>query len=405
VSQRSFRTKPEHSTYDVVIVGGAIMGSSVAWWLSQNADFKGRVLVIERDPSFAHCATAHTNSCIRQQFSEALNVKISQFTLQFIKDLRTNMGGDERIENIEVQGFGYLYLADSEARAEELKAAQAMQAALGASTRILTRDELARAYPFYDLEDIILGSHGAVDEGYWDGGALFDWFRRKAIEAGVEYLSGEVTGIQTDGGRATSVTLSDGTQIGCGQLVNAAGPRAAFLSKMAGLDVPIEPRKRFTWVFSAANPLDRPLPLTIDPSGIHFRQDGPGTYMAGAAPHDDIAVAPDDFHMDHSIWETHVWPHIATRIPQFEALKIVTEWAGHYDYNTLDQNAILGPHPDLENFHFINGFSGHGLQQAPAMGRGLAELIVHGSYRSMDLSPFGYERIVTGTPFGESAVI
>ncbi|WP_282182805.1 NAD(P)/FAD-dependent oxidoreductase [Aliiroseovarius marinus] len=405
MSQRSFRTQPDHSTYDVVIVGGAIMGSSVAWWLSQNADFDGRVLVIERDPSFAQCSTAHTNSCIRQQFSEALNVKISQFTLQFIKDLRTNMGGDERIENIAVQDFGYLYLADTEARAEELKAAQAMQAALGAGTRILTRDELAEAYPFYDLEDIILGSHGAVDEGYWDGGALFDWFRRKAIEAGVEYLSGEVTGIHSNGARATSVTLSDGTQIGFGQLVNAAGPRAAFLSKMAGLDVPIEPRKRFTWVFSAANPLDRPLPLTVDPSGIHVRQDGPETYMVGAAPHDDIAVAPDDFNMDHSIWETHVWPHVATRIPQFEALKIVTEWAGHYAYNTLDQNAILGPHPDLENFHFINGFSGHGLQQAPAMGRGLAELIVHGSYHSMDLSPFGYERIVTGTPFGESAVI
>ncbi|WP_298910195.1 FAD-binding oxidoreductase [uncultured Aliiroseovarius sp.] len=405
MSQRSFRTQPDHSTYDVVIVGGAIMGSSVAWWLSQNADFDGRVLVIERDPSFAQCSTAHTNSCIRQQFSEALNVKISQFTLQFIKDLRTNMGGDERIENIAVQDFGYLYLADTEARAEELKTAQAMQAALGAGTRILTRDDLAEAYPFYDLEDIILGSHGAVDEGYWDGGALFDWFRRKAIEAGVEYLSGEVTGIQTDGARATSVTLSDGTQIGCGHLVNAAGPRAAFLSKMAGLDVPIEPRKRFTWVFTAANPLDRPLPLTVDPSGIHVRQDGPETYMVGAAPHDDIAVAPDDFHMDHSIWETHVWPHVATRIPQFEALKIVTEWAGHYAYNTLDQNAILGPHPEMENFHFINGFSGHGLQQAPAMGRGLAELIVHGSYRSMDLSLFGYERIVTGIPFGESAVI
>ena len=381
------------------------MGSSVAWWLSQDADFDGRVLVIERDPSFAQCSTAHTNSCIRQQFSEPLNVKISQFTLEFIADLRAQMGGDTRVQNLDVQEFGYLYLADTNERADALRAAQVMQASLGAHTQILSRDELAQAFPFYDLDGIILGSFGAKNEGYWDGGALFDWFRRKAIEAGVEYVSGEVTGIETSGARATSVTLSDGTKISCGQLVNAAGPRAAMLSKMAGLDVPIEPRKRFTWVVSAANSLDRPLPLTVDPSGIHFRQDGPETYMIGAAPHDDVAVAPDDFHMDHSIWENHVWPHVATRIPQFEALKIVTEWAGHYAFNTLDQNAILGPHPELENFYFINGFSGHGLQQAPAMGRGLAELIIHGGYRNMDLSPFGYERIVTGTPFGESAVI
>ncbi|MCK0143058.1 FAD-binding oxidoreductase [Aliiroseovarius sp. F20344] len=405
MTRQVFAGAPKHSTYDVVIVGGAIMGSSVAWWLSRDPDFNGRILVIERDPSFAQCSTAHTNSCIRQQFSEPLNVQISQFTLEFIKDLRAQMGGDERVENLRVQDFGYLYLADTEQRAETLKTTQAMQCKLGASTRIMTRNDLADAYPFYNLDDIILGSHGAKDEGYWDGGALFDWFRRKAIEAGVEYLSGEVVGVQTSGARATSVTLADGTNIGCGQLVNAAGPRAAVFSKMAGLDVPIEPRKRFTWVVSAADPLDRPLPLTVDPSGIHFRQDGPETYMIGAASEDDVAVTPDDFHMDHSIWETHVWPHVATRIPQFEALKIVTEWAGHYAYNTLDQNAVLGPHPELENFFFINGFSGHGLQQAPAMGRGLTELITHGGYRSMDLSPFGYERIVTGTPFGERAVI
>lgn len=401
----SFHDTPRFDSYDVIIVGGAMMGSSVAWWLSQDKDFDGRVLVIERDPSFAQCSTAHTNSCIRQQFSEPLNVKISQFTLGFIKDLQAQMGGDARVQNIDVQDFGYLYLADNNARAEELRTAQVMQTSLGAATRILTRDELAQTFPFYDLDGIILGSFGSADEGYWDGGALFDWFRRKAIEAGTEYVSGEVTAIGTESAHATSVTLSDGTRISCGQLVNAAGPRAALLSKMAGLDIPVEPRKRFTWVVSAANPLDRPLPLTVDPSGIHFRQDGPETYMVGAAPFEDTAVAPDDFHMDHSIWETHIWPHVAMRIPQFEALKVVTEWVGHYAFNTLDQNAILGPHPELMNFHFINGFSGHGLQQAPAMGRGLAELIVHGDFRSLNLSPFGYERIATSTPFGERAVI
>ncbi|MCK0138067.1 FAD-binding oxidoreductase [Aliiroseovarius sp. F47248L] len=396
---------PDHQSYDVIIVGGAIMGSSVAWWLCQSADFQGRILVVERDPSYAQCSTAHTNSCLRQQFSEPLNVQISQFTAAFIKNLRANMGGDPRIEDLTIQNFGYLYLTDDKARADALRTAQAMQQSLGAGTRILSRDEIAQAFPFFQLDDILMGSHGTRDEGYWDGGALFDWFRRKAVAASVEYVRNEVTAIEAAKGKATGVTLASGHKVSCGHLVNAAGPRANLVAHMAGLDIPVEPRKRFTWVVKAEHPLDRELPLTIDPSGVHIRQDGPETYMIGARPDPDPAVSPDDFHMDHGLWESHVWPTVATRIPQFEALKIVTEWAGHYAYNTLDQNAVLGAHTEVQNFYFINGFSGHGLQQAPAMGRGLAELITTGSFQTLDLSPFGYGRIEEGRPFGETAVI
>ena len=396
---------PARTSYDVVIIGGAMMGSSVAWWLSHSPDFQGRILVVERDPTYAQCSTAHTNSCIRQQFSEALNVRISQFTAEFIKNLRANMGGDLRVDDLSIQEFGYLYLADSEPKANALRAAQVMQNGLGARTRIMTKHDLARDFPFYQLDDILLGSHGTRDEGYWDGGALFDWFRRKAVAAGVEYVNAEVTGIEATQAQVTSVALSSGRTLSCGHLVNAAGPRANHVAQLAGLDIPVEPRKRFTWVVKAEHPLDHELPLTIDPSGVHIRQDGPETYMIGARPGPDPAVDPADFHMDHSLWETHVWPIVATRIPQFEALRIVTEWAGHYAYNTLDQNAILGPHSEVRNFYFINGFSGHGLQQAPAMGRGLAELITTGRFQTLDLSPYGYDRIAAHRPFGESAVI
>ena len=174
---------------------------------------------------------------------------------------------------------------------------------------------------------------------------------------------------------------------------------------MAGINIPIEPRKRFTWIFSAEQPLDRDLPLTIDPSGVHFRQDGPQTYLAGGHSDHDPAVPFDDFTMDHGLWEDKIWPTIATRIPQFEAIKVITEWAGHYDFNTLDQNAILGPHTEVENFYFVNGFSGHGLQQSPALGRGTAEILVYGEYRTLDLSPFGYDRIEKGCAFAEAAII
>lgn len=174
---------------------------------------------------------------------------------------------------------------------------------------------------------------------------------------------------------------------------------------MAGISLPIEPRKRFTWIFSAERPLDQDLPLTIDPSGVHFRQDGPTTYLAGGFGDADPAVDFDDFSMDFSLWESKIWPTIAARIPQFEAIKVITEWAGHYDYNTLDQNAIIGPHPEISNFYFLNGFSGHGLQQSPAMARGTVEHLVHGRYRTLDLAPFHFDRIAAGRAFAEAAII
>jgi glycine/D-amino acid oxidase-like deaminating enzyme len=398
---------PSRPSYDVVIVGGAMLGSATAWFLTRTPGFDGRVLVIERDPTYAACSTAHTNSCIRQQFSSALNVQISQFAAEMISNFRSYMGGDPRVPDLSIQNFGYMYLADTEAFADVLCANQKIQRAAGAETRLLTADEIRREYPFYALDDIVLGSINRKDEGYWDGGTVFDWFRRGARERGVEYIDNEVVAMTCNaaGTAVQSVTLKTGEVISCGHVVNASGPRAALTARMAGIEIPVEPRKRFTWIFSAERPLDRDLPLTIDPSGVHVRQDGPATYMAGGHADHDPAVDPDDFSMDHGLWENHVWPAIANRIPQFEAIRVITEWVGHYAYNTLDQNAIVGPHPRLGNFLFVNGFSGHGLQQAPAMGRGIAEWVSYGGYRSLDLSPLHFDRIERGLRYEELAVI
>ena len=206
------------------------------------------------------------------------------------------------------------------------------------------------------------------------------------------------------GDKVVSVTLETGEIIACGTIVNASGPRAVETSRMAGIEIPVEPRKRFTFIFDAEHRLDRDLPLTIDPSGVHMRTDGE-FYLAGCPPEVDPAVAYDDFEMDHDIWQDKVWPIIAHRIPQFEAIKLTNSWAGHYAYNVFDQNAILGPHRAVTNFIFVNGFSGHGFQQSPAMGRGTAEMITYGHYRTLDLTPFGFDRIERGEPFREDAVI
>lgn len=398
---------PDKTHYDVVIIGGAMMGSSAAWFLTDNPDFDGSVLVVEMDRSYANCSTAHTNSCMRQQFSNKLNVQISQFAADFVKNLRGYMGNDTRVPELDIQNYGYMYLADTDSFADTLRENQKVQLEMGAETQLLNAEEIKARYPFYDVYDIKLGSINLKDEGYWDGGTVFDWWRRSAKDRGVDYVTNRVVAMDVQGSKVCSVTLESGEVIGAGQVVNASGPRGALTAKMAGIALPVEPRKRFTWIFSAEQPLDQDLPLTIDPSGVHFRQDGPKTYLAGSPPdlEDDVAVDPSDFNMDHARWENHVWPIIATRIPQFEAIKVVTEWAGHYAYNTLDQNAVLGAHPEITNFIFLNGFSGHGLQQSPAMGRATAEWLTYGSYRTLDMAPFGFERLAEERAFEEKAII
>ena len=397
---------PGQSAYDVIIVGGAMYGSSVAWFLASNPDFDGSILVVERDPTYTACSTVHTNSCMRQQFSRELNIKISQFAADYVKHFRDYMGGDDRVPELILQSYGYMYLAGDDAFASVLKEAQAVQQRCGAGTKFMTAEEIKRDYPFYNVDDIVGGNHNLIDEGYFDGGTLFDWWKRSARERGAEYIDNEVVamGLNANKTRVESVTLKSGEVIGCGKVVNASGPRATLTCRMAGIQIPVEPRKRYTFIFDAEKPLDRDLPLTIDPAGVHMRTNGV-YYLAGCPPDDDPAVDYDDYIQDHSIWQEKVWPVLAHRVPQFEAIKLINCWAGHYAFNTFDQNAILGPHTEVENFIFVNGFSGHGLQQSPAMGRGTAELITYGEYRSLDLSAFHYDRIGRNEPFNERAII
>jgi len=278
--------QPKHTSYDVVIVGGAMYGASVSWWLTDCAGFEGRILVVERDSSYEFTSTAHTNSCIRQQFSRPINIKVSQFGAEFIKNFRQFMGGDERVPDLTLQSYGYMYLADNADFADLLRETQAVQQAEGAGTKFLTRAEIAAAYPFYQLDDIIGANHNLVDEGYFDGGTIFDWWKRSGRERGVEYIENEVVAMTKNaaGTAVESVTLASGEVISCGTVVNASGPRAARTAAMAGLTIPVEPRKRYTYIFDADQPLDRDLPLTIDPSGVHMRTQSFGQHSRTAFP-------------------------------------------------------------------------------------------------------------------------
>ncbi|MEM6988337.1 MAG: FAD-dependent oxidoreductase, partial [Pseudomonadota bacterium] len=213
---------PQHTHYDVVIVGGAMMGSSTAWFLTDNPDFDGRVLVVERDPRYEFCSTSHTNSCMRQQFSSELNVRISQFAADFVKNLRRYMGDDARVPALPIHNFGYMYLANNEAFANVLRESAVVQRAAGAATQLMTAAEIKANYPFYKVDDILLGSINTVDEGYWEGITVFDWLRRQAHERGVEYIANEVVGMTRNaaGTRVDSVTLASGEKVHCDHVVN-----------------------------------------------------------------------------------------------------------------------------------------------------------------------------------------
>ena len=280
-----------------------------------------------------------------------------------------------------------------------------MQIAEGGNIVIEDAAALKRRFAWLSDEGIVAGALGLSGEGSFDAHALLTLFRKALKTKSVDFVTATVTGIERIGNRVGAVLLDNGDRLDAGTIVNAAGPAAGKVAALAGIALPVEPRKRNVFVFEAREKLDD-LPLLVDPSGVYVRREG-SVYIAGGAEADetDGPADPGDFDPDWPLFEDTMWPVLATRIPAFEAIKATRAWAGHYDYNTLDQNGVIGRHPEVENFLFANGFSGHGLQQAPAVGRAIAELIVHGAYRTIDCSAFGYERIAEGRPFRELNVI
>ncbi|MDP8250755.1 NAD(P)/FAD-dependent oxidoreductase [Pseudochrobactrum saccharolyticum] len=397
--------------YDVVIIGGAVIGSSVAYFLSQNPDFDGSILVVERDPTYVRAATSLSSSSIRNQFSNPINVEISRFGTEFIRNFAEVMQVSGDKPDLQFHEGGYLFLANTPDQVQTLRENHEVQIACGADVVLWEREELSRAFPHLNTDDILLASYGRSGEGWFNNTGLMYGFKNKARELGADYITDEVVAIQRDGNRVTGVELKSGQSISAGTIVNASGVSAALTARMAGLDVPIEPRKRTLFVYDCAQTPEGSatvnggrLPLMIDPSGVFCRPEG-RFFLTGCPPVEDPAVDWDDFTPRYEEFEEIIWPALAERSPAFEAIKVVNQWAGHYDFNVLDHNLIVGRHPEVENFIYANGFSGHGLQQGPATGRAVSELITYNGFRTLDLSEVGYERVIANKPFLEKAVI
>ena len=278
-----------------------------------------------------------------------------------------------------------------------------IQKTLGADVALLDPAGLRARFPWISTEGIAAGSLGLSGEGWFDGYSLLQAYRRKARSLGATYIAAEARGFDRDGARISAVRLADGSTVPCDIAVNAAGPWAREPAAWLGIDLPVRARRRSVFVFTCPTPVEG-APLLIDPSGVYFRPEGRG-FICGTSP--DPARDPDDLPLDpeHGLFEEAIWPVLARRVPAFEALRQTSAWAGYYELNTFDYNGIVGSHPEAPNLIFANGFSGHGLQQSPAVGRGVAELIAHGGYRTLDLSPLAFERIAANRPLLEKNVV
>eukprot|EP00294_Goniomonas_avonlea_P008514 CAMPEP_0114552966 /NCGR_PEP_ID=MMETSP0114-20121206/7404_1 /TAXON_ID=31324 /ORGANISM="Goniomonas sp, Strain m" /LENGTH=429 /DNA_ID=CAMNT_0001737873 /DNA_START=22 /DNA_END=1311 /DNA_ORIENTATION=+ len=400
------------SNYDVTIVGGGGMGSSCAYFLSVYLP-QARICVIEKDAAYAYASTGLSVGGCRQQFSTPENIQLSMFGSQFLRDLNKylNVREDEPVTANFKEG-GYLFLADDDHKESILRENHAVQKENGADNVLLTGAQLKERFPFMKTDDLQLGCLGLTKEGWFDPYSLLFALRNKAIANGVEYFSGHALGVQMDKNRVAGVQVSlnsgEAGLIKCGALVNAAGPFANELIEMAGLpSIPVRPRRRMVFVFHCKESFE--CPLTIDPTGFYYRRESaPGMYMTGLSPsadQDPDCTSVEDLVVDHTHFEDRIWPGLAERVPAFEDIKIKTAWAGFYDYNTIDQNAILGPHPDVPNLYLANGFSGHGIQQAAGVGRATAELVRSGKYETIDLSRFHLDRFEKGLPVFERNVV
>ncbi len=388
----------------VAVVGGGAVGSSIAYFLASHPRFRGSVVVIERDPSYRYASSALSASAIRQQFSTPVNIEISRFGIDFLRRIGEHLSvGDDRAD-VGLAEPGYLFLATA-AGVPVLEQNHRVQRAHGVDVALLTPSRLAERFPWMNVEGIAAASLGLSGEGWFDGYALLQAFRRKALSLGVTYAAQAAAGFARAGRRVTAVTLADGSTVPCDAAVNAAGPWAAKVAAMLEIDLPVRARRRCVFLFACRTELPG-CPLVIDPSGIWFRADGPN-FLTGAPPRSgepDPDDAPLD-EVDEQLFPDRIWPVLAGRVPAFEAVKTLKSWAGYYEYNIVDHNGIVGPHPAYENVFFANGFSGHGLQQSPAVGRGLAELIVDGGYRTLDLSPLAFDRLLQGRRLVELNVI
>ncbi|KAL2092685.1 hypothetical protein ACEWY4_012483 [Coilia grayii] len=422
---------------DVLIIGGGVVGWSIAYWLKRKTGPRKalRVLVVEKDPTYSQSSTVLSAGGIRQQFSLTENIQLSLASADFLKNINEHLSVlNEDPVDLQFNHSGYLFLA-SEKGAHIMEANYETQRHVGAKVKLLSPAQLKDMFPWINTDGVALASYGLENEGWFDPWTLLSALRRKALSMGVEQCLGEVTGfrygvhsvenrelgrLQIRGITHTNIQMPNSIEVQPVEstvVINAAGANSGKVAKMvgiglgpddmiSGISIPVEPRKRYIYVVHCPDGPGMDTPFLIDYSGVYFRREGLGAnYITGVSPEETEEPDITNLDVDHEFFKDKIWPELAYRVPAFESLKVTSAWAGFYDYNTFDQNGLLGIHPLVRNMYFATGFSGHGLQQSPAVGRAVAELILDGGYKTLDLSALDIKRIIYEERVLESNIV
>lgn len=390
------------TSYDVLLAGGGVMGCATAFYLLK-ADNRLNVALIEMDPTFARSSTLLSDGNTRLQFNLAENIAMSQYGLEVLQTFSEDMAVEGEKPDPAFRQQGNLFIID-EASYEGALEGLALQQRLGCAVEWLTPEQVQQVYPLYNLKDCAGGTLGRLD-GTMSPFAVVMGYKKKALAMGAHWIHGRVVDLCTSGGetgdrRVTGVRLASGETLNAPVVVNAAGAWAGELARRVGVEIPVLPVKRQVTVFETPVQPEGILPLLFLPSGLYVIHEGGGHFMAGKSFPDD-PMTTEDFEWDRRHFEDRLWEELVEYLPDFDRLKITGGWAGLYEVNTFDGNAILGEWPELKGFYLENGFSGHGFQQCHAVGRYIAERIL-GQTPTLDLSIFSPQRILDDQPVFEN---
>src|SRR5438309_856376 len=400
-------------TADVVIIGSGIVGSSVAYHLAQAGCTN--VLVLEREAHQGKGSTGKSMGGVRAQFSTPVNIQMSKYSIDFFSKFDEVVG-----HPADYRAHGYLFCATNENHLAYLKANRERQHALGVTNvEWVSREDILKMVPQLRVDDIVGGTFCPTD-GFVDPHSVMMGFMLKARERGVRlWLDTQVTGIEIEsrseaanlecGGltplsarRITGVVTSRG-HVSTRTVVNAAGPWAAAVAKMAQIALPVEPLRRQLVPTEPFDGLPKRFPMVIDMStGFHFRREGKGILLAWNDP-DETPGFKTDF--DSSFIEK-ILTRAASRVPVLAEAEVNPRraWAGLYEM-TPDHHAIIGPAPNVQGLYFVNGFSGHGVMHSPASGRVAADIILQGYSDLIDVDQLGVRRFKEGKLLEETAVL
>ena len=389
----------EISKADVVIVGGGIMGSATAYYLTKN-DPNLTVVVVEKDPAYQYASTTLSMANVRIQFSLKENILVSKYAFEVLESFEDEMAVEDRRPSIAFRKEGNLFIVDQDNRKVAREAFE-LQRSLGCNIQWWDPETIKAQYPLYEVENFLGGTFGP-DDGHFDAYGVLMGYRAKARHQGAVYLADEVKTIEVHQGKVEGVQLASGARIASSVIINCAGAWCSRIAETAGVKLPVKPVMRQVFALDSAVKPDGPLPLTVLPSGLYFRTETGGLILLGKSMDEDQVGFSFDWD-DKRFYEV-LWPELYEFVPAFDRLKLVRGWAGLYAVNTLDSNAIVGQWPETEGFYLANGFSGHGLQQAPAVGRYLAEIIL-GLAVSLDLKVFDPVRILENRPIAEAGLV